>query len=686
MKNIPAISVIIPMFNVAKYVGECLECFLNQTFQDFEVIVIDDCSTDNSRAVVENYLEKFGGRLRIYGNEKNSGAGVARNIGLLLSRGEYIYFMDADDLILLDTLEKMYTAAKKFDAEIVNLRGFYMMREDAQELYPVQVKSVLADGEEFLIDDDLAWRVENLAAGNFLDTVSLRLFRRDFLLENKIFFPSNVARCEDVVWKYAGLFLAKRIVHLPLVNYFYRMAPNSLTRQKRTPAEYINSRMTTIIDGIKWIDDFMSRVDFFKQNPHRRYAIFDEFMSDMFKRLLVQTQKQKWSSVVVYEAVKEEFGEKLGRHDVLVAKLCSLVDAQLKELAALEASPENYRGGNFVANIPAVSVIIPMFNAEKYIGECLDSLLSKTFRDFEVVVIDDCSTDNSRAVVESYLEKFGGCLKIFRTEKNSGVAVARNKGLIFSRGEYVFFMDADDMLMQNGLEEMHAAAKSFKVDIVDCSRAYKMSDNGKEKIPVDYAIPQIDGVNSFVEESVSSRVQALLEDKFCLHVWNKMLRRDFLIDNGLFFPEGIEYGENQIWTHGVLFRAKTILHLPRGYYFYRQSKSSITRAKREPLQKINVILNAVIEGLKWLDDVMEKTPLFKEEPQLRHKVLDHFTRRFYKAIFKHTLATPQWEIYESLKREFGQSFGEYDVLIPALCTLANANQKKIEKLKEKLKK
>ena len=136
----------------------------------------------------------------------------------------------------------------------------------------------------------------------------------------------------------------------------------------------------------------------------------------------------------------------------------------------------------------------------------------------------------------------------------------------------------------------------------------------------------------------------------------------------------------------MLFRAKKILHLPKGYYFFRQAKSSLTHQKREPLQKINVLLNAVIEGLKWLDDVMEKTPYFQKEPQLRHSVLDHFTRRFYKAIFKHTLATPQWEIYESLKSEFGQNFGEYDVLIPALCTLANANQKKIEKLKEKLKK
>ena len=86
-----------------------------------------------------------------------------------------------------------------------------------------------------------------------------------------------------------------------------------------------------------------------------------------------------------------------------------------------------------------VSVIIPMFNEEKYIGECLESILAQTFKDFELIVVNDCSTDSSVEVVESYAEKFGGRLKLFSTEKNSGSgAVPRNKGLNFSCGEYIF--------------------------------------------------------------------------------------------------------------------------------------------------------------------------------------------------------------------------------------------------------
>ena len=81
---------------------------------------------------------------------------------------------------------------------------------------------------------------------------------------------------------------------------------------------------------------------------------------------------------------------------------------------------------------PAISVVIPLYNVEKYVGECLDSVLAQTFQNFEVIVVDDCSTDSSSAIVESYLSKFDGRLAILQTKKNSGCAgVPKNKGLNF---------------------------------------------------------------------------------------------------------------------------------------------------------------------------------------------------------------------------------------------------------------
>ena len=86
-----------------------------------------------------------------------------------------------------------------------------------------------------------------------------------------------------------------------------------------------------------------------------------------------------------------------------------------------------------MASTPAISVVIPMYNAEKYISECLGSILAQTLQNFEVILVNDCSTDNSRQIAESYIEKFNGRLKIYDNEKNFGASVTRNNGLLKAR-------------------------------------------------------------------------------------------------------------------------------------------------------------------------------------------------------------------------------------------------------------
>ena len=124
--------------------------------------------------------------------------------------------------------------------------------------------------------------------------------------------------------------------------------------------------------------------------------------------------------------------------------------------------------------MPAISVIIPMYNAEKFIADCLDSLLAQTFQDFEVIVVDDCSTDNSVAVVESYAQKFNGRFQLTKTKTNSGGGgyVPRNIGLSLANGEYVYFVDADDFIVETALEILHSAATQFNADVVYTSVCY----------------------------------------------------------------------------------------------------------------------------------------------------------------------------------------------------------------------
>ncbi|MBQ7198035.1 MAG: glycosyltransferase family 2 protein [Selenomonadaceae bacterium] len=139
--------------------------------------------------------------------------------------------------------------------------------------------------------------------------------------------------------------------------------------------------------------------------------------------------------------------------------------------------------------IPAVSIIIPMYNAEKYICDCLDNILIQTFQDFEVIIVDDCSTDKSCDVVESYLPEFNSSgydkLKLLRSKVNSGgEGTPRNIGVNISCGEYILFIDSDDFITKTALEELYPIAKKFDADVVHCEKYFQFTD-GQENFKIE---------------------------------------------------------------------------------------------------------------------------------------------------------------------------------------------------------
>ena len=126
--------------------------------------------------------------------------------------------------------------------------------------------------------------------------------------------------------------------------------------------------------------------------------------------------------------------------------------------------------------LPAVSVVAPMYNVEKYVGECLESVLNQTFQNFEFIIVDDCSTDNSAKVVESYIPKFNGRLKLLHLKKNSGsIPKPLNTAIKFSRGKYIAYLDPDDMFTPDALETFYNVAEKFQADVVQAVNIYEIS-------------------------------------------------------------------------------------------------------------------------------------------------------------------------------------------------------------------
>lgn len=327
----PDVSVVIPMYNAENYIAEVMESLLAQTFKRFEVIVVDDCSTDESPAIVESYIPKFGGRLTHFRLRRNSGgAGIPRNTGITLARGEYIYFMDSDDRIVPNALEDDFKLAKEYDADVLYHTLFYNLSADGTESKLARVPKY-QDGDTVELDEDLLTRVRELAQNKYYHAPWRSFSRRKFLVENELYFP-NIRPYEDIVWNYALLIYCKRFLRVPTATYFYRDNENSMLRTEKTAAQNAKFYLNPIILGLKSLDTFISRHEFFETKPQLYYALLENYFNARFTSLFKDSSDLP--SFALYETLKDEFGKSLGVYDVLIPALCAALAQQQQVTAA----------------------------------------------------------------------------------------------------------------------------------------------------------------------------------------------------------------------------------------------------------------------------------------------------------------------------------------------------------------
>ncbi len=357
--------------------------------------------------------------------------------------------------------------------------------------------------------------------------------------------------------------------------------------------------------------------------------------------------------------------------------------------------------------IPAVSIIIPMYNAEKYIGECLDSILAQTFTDFEVIIVDDCSTDNSRAVVQSYLPKFGDKLQFVRSEKNSGgcPGIPRNTGIRLSCGEYILFVDSDDAITPTALEELYPLAKKFDADVVHCEKFFRVTGNVSSiHLRKDFQIDTGDLCGGFVNEpTLETNDFAELMQKFCdkhfeASTWNKLTRRRLIMEHGIEFPDTRTY-QDFIFNFKALCFAEKILRIPDVvYYMYRDVPNSNSKVAKATLEKtLNFRADTIIKGLKVLDDFMDRFEFFKKNLNLRYGVLNLFVNFNLPKFLYFSVQYPPYVIHEILKLGEIKNHKDVDVLVAYLFSVismqraesindANQYKKVIVQMEEYIKK
>ena len=241
--------------------------------------------------------------------------------------------------------------------------------------------------------------------------------------------------------------------------------------------------------------------------------------------------------------------------------------------------------------IPKISVIVAVYKAEAYLHRCVDSLLAQTFRDFEILLIDDGSPDNSGKICDDYAKQ-DARIRVFHKE-NGGVASARQCGIDHARGEYTTHVDPDDWVEPTMLEEMYAKAKEDDADIV-FSDFLLENKNGK-------SICQ-------KQQPASLTTECVLFDLVChrlgISLCSRLIRLSCYKDNHIRFPLDLKYGEDNCVLIKLLCKMQKVSYLPYAYYHYDLSinTNSLTKNREDIVLTHEHIL------VYYKDDLYKKSP------------------------------------------------------------------------------
>ena len=226
-----------------------------------------------------------------------------------------------------------------------------------------------------------------------------------------------------------------------------------------------------------------------------------------------------------------------------------------------------------------ITVIVPVYNMEKYIERCLKSLLSQTLEDIEIIVVNDGSTDRSKEIILDFLESQNNI--IYKEKENEGVAVARNYGLKAASGEYITFLDPDDYIEKDMYEKMYNKAKEEEeeADLVECDFYWEYPNKKKQDVGKVYL-----GKKDML---VNVRVMP----------WNKLIKKSIIQDNNIRFPKGLKY-EDVEFTYKLVPYCNKVSFVKKPFVHYMQREDSASYSYNEKVADMFLVLDNVIEYYK----------------------------------------------------------------------------------------
>lgn len=541
----PKVSVIIPVYNVEPYLRQCLDSVINQTLKDIEIICVDDGSTDNSLSILKEYAQ-IDNRITVL-SRKNIGVGFSRNEGIDLASGDYIAFMDPDDFYPNNkVLELMWSNAVKHKAKICG--GSLLIYNDKNgKLLPKNDRFNLFKNNEMIYYSDYQY---DYGFQKFI-------YETSFIRENKIYFP-YYKRFQDPPFMIKAFILAKKFYAIKDEVYCYRYSH----KQIQWTQEKISHLLHGLLDDLCMADEY---------NLNDLFSLTINHLKKDYKQVIAQDQSSE---------VKELKNE--------IMKIC------------LEHTQNLFHQK---INNAKVSIVMPIYNAEPYLRECLDSVINQTLKNIEIICVNDGSTDNSLEIIKEYAQKD---VRIKYIDKpNAGYGQTMNCGIAAAKGEYVGIVEPDDFIKPDMYETLYTKAKELDLDIVKSDYLQFESINGA------YEYKKI---NIFPDRSYYNRILSPEKDEKMLYIMTinpaGIFRRKFLEENNICHNEspGASYQDNGFFIQ-TMYLASKIYFMDKPFYCYRQDN---------PNQSINQKnkVYAIPEEFNFIDKLFDKNKKLQKYKQI----------------------------------------------------------------------
>ena len=281
------ISIIVPIYNSELYIEECIKSLINQTYNNIEIILVNDCSIDKSIDICNEY-KKTDDRIQIINNEENMGVSFSRNKGLDIASGSYVMFLDSDDYFDSDYIERMYNSVIKNKCEM-GVSGFRCFSNNKEEIIEY------LDCDKVLTFDVIA---KDFVSTHYFNSVSKTIMDLDIIKKNNIRFDTSLTFFEDQKFSFMVMNKCGRIMYLSNCYYNYRTNDNSSTR---------NMDFNKVC---KWFDDNNSVIDFMISNTNGLDINYNNIRLSKLKATLCILAKMKNQTYKKFKTASKEIMDK----------------------------------------------------------------------------------------------------------------------------------------------------------------------------------------------------------------------------------------------------------------------------------------------------------------------------------------------------------------------------------------